>query len=136
MTKKLMTIIGIFAFITVPDLTIAQSNNGGLGNSQGKNNSPTPNSSAYEHADENAKFLRDTQDTGKNQGQVAPEIEGVDKSKDKGDDQETAKDKVKTNKKSKSKGKSRDSTDKKRDKTTVGKDKEQEDKSEDVEVKY
>lgn len=136
MTKKLMAIIGILAFIIVPELTLAQSNSGGHGNSQGKTNSPMPNPSAYEHADENAKFLRDTQDTVKDQGQVPPKVEGGDKSKDKGDDQEKAKDKGKTKKKSKPKGKSEDSIDKKKDKSFFGKDKDQEDKSEDLEVKY
>jgi hypothetical protein len=136
MAKKLMTLIGILVFIIVPDLTIAQSNNGGHGNSQGKTNSPTPAPAAYEHADENARFLRDSQDAGKNQGQVTPKVGGEPQNKDKDDDQETAKDKGKINKKSKSKGKSSDSADKKKDKTLAEKDKEPADKSEDVEVKY
>ncbi len=136
MTKHIMVIIVAFVLIFVPALTIAKPQNGGPDKNQGKAHSPTPNASAYEHANEKAKFLRENQDTENNQDLVTPKVEDEDKSNDKGDDQGSEKDKGKKKKGSKSTEKSKGSPDKNKDKSLPVKDKGKEDKPETEEVKY
>ena len=152
MIKMLIGILGVLTLVIVPNSATAQSHSGGRDNSQVKSIAPTPNPSAYEHADENAKFLRDTQDMGGHQGQVEPKAEDDVKGQDKGDDNGGEKDKGNKKKKSKDKVKSKDSDVKKKNKSVAGKDLdrdkeqgtqaeakkllEQEHKSEEEEVKY
>jgi hypothetical protein len=154
MIKMLIGILGVLTLVIVPNLATAQSHSGGRDNSQVKSIAPTPNPSAYEHADENSKFLRDTEDMGGHQGEMGPKAEDDVKGQDKGDDQGVEKDKGKKKKKSKDKGNSKDSDVKKKNKSVgaedIDKDRdkeqgaqaeakkllEQEHKSEEEEVKY
>lgn len=76
---------------------------------------PTPSPAAYEHADDKAKFLRDTHDMGKHHGEEQRDEKGEteehdknkDKDKGKGEDKskEIEKDKAKAKDKSKEKAK-------------------------------
>jgi hypothetical protein len=122
-----MMILGILALVMVPAMTLAKSHNGGHGSSQGGTSVPTPNPSAYEHADEKARFMRDTHDMGKHQGQEMPEGEGQDKDKnqDKGKDKDKSKgeDQGAANDKDKSKETGKGSTAEGKDKSAAGKEK-------------
>lgn len=143
MIKILMTILVAFALLTVPNLSIAQPQSGEGGN-QGKSNAPAPNPSAYEHANENAKFLRNTQDEEGQNGQERSKPERAVKGKEQGDRQEVDKDRGEAKKNRKAKEKSKESNVKHKDKSVSGKekdkdkdkDKEQGQKSEELEVKY
>jgi hypothetical protein len=99
MNKLLVVILGVFILIMTPTFTMAKSHGKENDSSHGAAaNAPTPNPSATNHADENAKFQRDTHDMGKHQGQ---EIHGEDNGKLKGDSQDKDKEKEKGKKKSK-----------------------------------
>ena len=88
MRKILVAILCVCAMIMVPAMTLAKPKNDKHGSSHSEHGSPSPKSSAYEHADDNAKFQRDTHDLGKHQGQIDQEDKPGDKANDKSKDKD------------------------------------------------
>jgi Skp family chaperone for outer membrane proteins len=97
MKKSLVILFSSLALILCPLLVLAAMHNTGA--------AKEPAASAYEHADDKAKFQRDSHDMGEHQGEAAGQDKDADKDKDKdksegaGDD---GKDKAKSKQKSKS----------------------------------
>ena len=93
MNRTVTAILGMLALALLPAMAMAKSHDAGQGGKPGssRGSNPTPSPSAYEHADEKAKFLRDTHDMGEHKGEEQPG--GRDQAKDK--DQVKGKDKDK-----------------------------------------
>ena len=93
MNRTVMAILGMLALALLPAVTMAKSHDAGQGGKPGSSSGsgPAPSPSAYEHADEKAKFLRDTHDMREHKGEEQPG--GRDQAKDK--DQAKGKDRRK-----------------------------------------
>ena len=106
MNRTVMAILGMLALALLPAVTMAKSHDAGQGGKPGSSSGsgPAPSPSAYEHADEKAKFLRDTHDMGEHKGEDQPG--GRDQAKDK--DQVKGKDKAKSPEQGADKAKSKE----------------------------
>ena len=104
MNRTVTAILGILALALLPAMAMAKSHNGGKGNQPGGSSGPASSSSAYEHADEKAKFMRDTHDLGEHKGEVKPDDRDQQKDKDKDQDQTKDQEKAKAKSKEKAKG--------------------------------
>ena len=106
MNRTVMAILGMLALALLPAVTMAKSHDAGQGGKPGSSSGsgPAPSPAAYEHADEKAKFLRDTHDMGEHKGEDQPG--GRDQAKDK--DQAKGKDKAKSPEQGADKAKSKE----------------------------
>jgi len=115
MNRTVMAILGMLALALLPAVTMAKSHDAGQGGKPGSSSGsgPAPSPSAYEHADEKAKFLRDTHDMGEHQGEEQPGDRDHEKDKDQAKGKGKAKspeqgaDKAKSQEKAKPQGKER-----------------------------
>lgn len=111
MKRILPTLFAAATLALTPAAVTAMSHE----NKPGGTHQPTPSPAAYEHADDKAKFLRDTHDMGKHLGEEKHDEKGEaeehdkdkdkDKEKYKGKDTEREKQKIKEKAKEKSKAK-------------------------------
>lgn len=99
MNRTVTAILGILALALLPAMAMAKSHDGGKGNQPGGSSGPAAGSSAYEHADEKAKFMRDTHDMGEHKGEEKAHDRDLEQHQDR--DQEKAKSKEKAKAKSK-----------------------------------
>jgi len=106
MKRTLVALAGILALSMTPAALAKSDKAGGGGADPAKD--PASSATAYEHADEKAKFLRDTHDLGQHKGQGEEIGKDKDKDKDKdkaqGSDENGSKQKAKSKEKKKGKG--------------------------------